>query len=117
MTPQANVVLEEQRRVVVARLSGEIDVTNRDEVYATLDRAVTNTALGLVVDLSEIGYFDSAAVHLLFDVRTQLQRHRQGLRIVVPPDTFIRRVLQIVNLDAEVGLDETVAEALSKLHR
>ena len=101
--------------VIVARLTGEIDLSNAAEVGDQLAGAVPNTALGLVIDLTGTAYLDSSGVHLLFDLGERLQRRQQQLRIVVPEGGPIRRVLRIVELDATVPVVQSVDEAVEQI--
>jgi anti-sigma B factor antagonist len=112
MMSLARLALQEHQHIVVARLDGEVDVGNARELYDRLADAMTSDVPGLVVDLSGVAYLDSAGVGLLFALAKQLQRHERELRIVVPDDSPIRRVLLIVNMDTHVPLHATVAEAL-----
>ena len=101
--------------VIVARLSGEIDLSNASEVGETLSAAVPNTALGLVIDLTATSYLDSSGVHLLFDLAERLQRRQQRLRVVVPEGGPIRRVLRIVELDDTVPVLASLDEAVEQI--
>jgi anti-anti-sigma factor len=101
--------------VVVARLTGEIDLSNASEVGETLSAAVPNTALGLVIDLTATAYLDSSGVHLLFDLAERLQRRQQQLRVVVPDGAPVRRVLRIVELDESVPVTARVEDAVAAI--
>jgi len=101
--------------VIVARLTGEVDLSNAGEVSETLSAAVPNTALGLVIDLTATSYLDSSGVHLLFDLAERLQRRQQQLRVVVPQGGPIRRVLRIVELALTVPVVTTVGEAVEQI--
>jgi anti-anti-sigma factor len=101
--------------VVVARLSGEIDMSNANEVGDELSSAVPNTALGLVLDLTALTYLDSSGVHLVFDLAERLRRRQQQLRVVVPSGAPIRRVLRIVELDDSVPVLASVDEAIEEI--
>jgi anti-anti-sigma factor len=101
--------------VVVARLTGEIDLSNASEVGETLSAAVPNTALGLVIDLTATAYLDSSGVHLLFDLAERLQRRQQQLRVVVPEGAPVRRVLRIVELDESVPVTASVEDAVAAI--
>jgi anti-anti-sigma factor len=100
--------------VIVARLSGEVDLSNASEVGDQLSTGVPNTALGLVLDLTATTYLDSSGVHLVFDLAERLRTRQQQLRVVVPAGAPIRRVLRIVELDESVpvmaGVDEAIAD-------
>jgi anti-anti-sigma factor len=101
--------------VVVARLSGEIDMSNANEVGDELSSAVPNTALGLVLDLTALTYLDSSGVHLVFDLAERLRRRQQQLRVVVPAGAPIRRVLRIVELDDSVPVLASVDDAIEEI--
>jgi anti-anti-sigma factor len=101
--------------VVVARLSGEIDLSNATEVGDELGASVPNTALGLVLDLTATTYLDSSGVHLIFDLAERLRTRQQQLRIVVPAGAPIRRVLRIVELGDTVPVLASVEEAVESI--
>jgi anti-sigma B factor antagonist len=101
--------------VVVARVSGEIDLSNASEVGDKLRAAVPNTALGLVIDLTATAYLDSSGIHLVFNLAERLQRRQQQLRVVVPEDAPVRRVLRIVELDEVVPVLASVDDAVAQI--
>jgi anti-anti-sigma factor len=101
--------------VVVARLSGEIDLSNAAQVGEDLGTRVPNSALGLVIDLTATEYLDSSGVHLVFDLAERLQRRQQQLRVVVPEGAPIRRVLRIVELHRAVPVLASVDEAVAQI--
>ena len=101
--------------VVVARLRGEIDLSNARDVGDQLSAAIPNSALGLVIDLTATDYLDSSGVHLLFDLGERLGRRQQQLRVVVPEGAPIRRVLRIVELDESVPVMAAVDDALASI--
>ena len=101
--------------VVVARLSGEVDLSNAAEVGDQLAAGVPNSALGLVLDLTATTYLDSSGVHLVFDLAERLRTRQQQLRIVVPTGAPIRRVLRIVELGDTVPVLATVDEAVEAI--
>ena len=84
----------------VARLSGDIDLSNVDHLAKGLDAAVANHALGLVVDLSAVTYIDSTGVRLLFRLARRLRDRQQALHLVVPEGAKIRRILELSGLQA-----------------
>ncbi|MEA2412154.1 MAG: hypothetical protein QOC77_2715 [Thermoleophilaceae bacterium] len=101
--------------VIVARLSGEVDLSNASEVGEELRTAVPNSALGLVLDLAATTYLDSSGVHLVFDLAERLRKRQQQLRIAVPAGAPIRRVLKIVELDDSVPVMAAVDEAIADI--
>jgi anti-anti-sigma factor len=101
--------------VVVARLSGEVDLSNAGTVGDELTAAVPNRALGLVLDLSETTYLDSSGVSLVFDLADRLRRRQQQLRLVAPAQAPLRRVLRIVDPSGALPLVESVDAAVAQV--
>ena len=102
--------------VVVAGLSGEIDLSNAKLIGARAAGALANDAVGLVLDLSETTYLDSSGVHLVFDLAERLTSRQQRLVLVVPEGSRIRRVLDLVNVEAlvPVATDRGTAMAAAR---
>jgi anti-sigma B factor antagonist len=100
---------------VVARISGEIDISNVGAVKRKLTDAVTSAARGLVVDISGTTYLDSSGVYLLFDLHRALEGRQQQLCVVAPPTTPSTRVLLITGFDHIVPVTSTVEEAMEKV--
>jgi anti-anti-sigma factor len=112
LTTPAEIAVERRGGVVVARVGGEVDMTNATYVRDELLRSIPNDALGLVVDLGDCRYLDSAAIEVLFDLARRLGRRRQDLRLAVPPSSPLRRVLILTEISSAApmhdGLDEAV---------
>ena len=113
MTTSAEIAVEREGAMVVARLSGEVDMTNAGYIRDELTRTVPNEALGLVIDLTGTRYLDSAAVELLFELARKLRRRRQQLRIALPRSSPLRRVLVLTDVSSAAPVHDTVEEALS----
>jgi anti-sigma B factor antagonist len=113
VTTSAQVVVERHGEAVVARLTGEVDMTNAGYVGDELRESVPNDAAALVVDLSETGYIDSAAIGLLFELARRLTRRRQDLRLVVPEGSPLQRVLEITEIQTAAPIHQSVDSALA----
>jgi anti-sigma B factor antagonist len=111
----ADLTLETVGEIVVARLDGEIDISNAAEIGEALSRAVFNEALGLLIDLSEVDYLDSAAIQVIFELRERLEMRRQRIRLVIAPDSPIAETLRVSDVPAAVGADETPEAALRSM--
>src|SRR4051794_11224262 len=99
----------------VARLAGEVDASNAPGFTAQLKEGVPNSAIGLVLDLSETTYIDSSGLHLIFDLADALRRRQQTLQLVVRPETFVGDVLSAVGLAGIAQRHASVPEALGAL--
>jgi anti-anti-sigma factor len=108
----ATLRLELGTNAPVARLVGEVDASNAPGFTTQLKDAVPNTAIGLVLDLSETTYIDSSGIHLIFDLADALRRRQQTLQLVAPPDTFVADVLGAVSLAGAAGVSPTLAAAM-----
>ena len=82
----------------VARLTGAVDLSNVEVIGARLEAAVSNRAQGLVLDLSGVTYLDSTGLRLVYRLARQLGDRQQRLRLVVPEDSRILRVLTLAGV-------------------
>ena len=104
-----------QDDVIVALLSGEIDLANTPVVATRVLEAVPNDAVGLVVDLSAVRYIDSVGIRMLFTFIRSLHAARQGIAISVPDESPVRRLLKITHLDEATVFRPSVDEAIVAL--
>jgi anti-anti-sigma factor len=111
----ADVQFEEHAGSPVARIRGEIDMSNVDDVTLTLQKAVVQTAAGLVIDFSQTEYLDSAGLHFIFDLGKRLRDRGQRLYLVVPGGSPVAAVLDIVSVDSLAPRCETLEHALERL--
>jgi anti-sigma B factor antagonist len=107
--------IESRDRLVVARLDGEIDLSNAVELGAAITSRVPNDALGLVIDLTRVDYLDSAGIHVLFELRDRLRTRGQEIRLVVPEDADIFEALRVAFLPAAVAAFQSVDAAAESI--
>ena len=115
MDELARIEIDQTHRGVVARISGEIDISNVGAIKRRLTDAVTSSAPGLVVDISGTTYLDSSGVYLLFELARALEGRQQRMCVVAPPTTPSTRVLLITGFDHIVPVTNTVEEAIEKV--
>ena len=108
---------EEQDGVVVAHVTGEVDLANSAKLGRALARAIPNDAVGVVIDLSATTYLDSSGVSLVFDLVERLHSRRQLVRVALPEDAPLRRVLRVVNLEAVVPIVVTAEAGAEEIRR
>jgi anti-sigma B factor antagonist len=110
------VTIEASGDVAVARLRGEIDLSNAENVLERiLEGAVNQPGPGLVVDLSQTRYIDSAGIRALFELAERLEALGKRVRVVVPEDASIRRVIELAGAQEVLDVDTTPAAALAAL--
>jgi anti-anti-sigma factor len=112
MKQLARIVHSTHDGLPVARIEGEVDITNAQSVGDRLRALVTNRSVGLIVDLGPTTYLDSSGITLLFGLSDELRRRQQQLHVVVPEGAPIARVLEITGLDQIVPTHATVEDAL-----
>jgi anti-anti-sigma factor len=110
----ADIVLDRRDGSVVARLSGEVDMSNASYVRDQLLTSMPNEALALVLDITGCRYLDSAAIEVLFEVSRRLARRRQELRLVMPADSPLKRVIELTEVHTAAPVFESLEDALTE---
>ena len=110
-----HVELDHSDSIGIARLSGDVDITQAAVLREQLLGAVRNDDLGLVVDLTDARYVDSVGVSLLFELAERLSGRQLRFAVVVPKEGLVERVLTIVDLDSVAEVHRDVDEALAAL--
>ena len=111
----SSVDLQHHDGIPVARLVGEVDLTRAPSIRVGLLRAVTNQDHGLVLDLRDTTYLDSAGVNVIFELAERLSARQQRLAAVVPDRAIIERVLELVNLRSILESHHTLDGALASI--
>ena len=110
----ADVRFSDQGQVVVARLTGEIDLSNAQNIENAIAHATPNHALGLILDVSALDHLDSAGIHLIYKLREKFRARGQSLRLVIPPQSPANDALRLAgvadNIDTDTTLDAAMAE-------
>jgi len=104
--------IEERGDVVIARVSGELDIAGATSTGERIQEAVPTSARALVVDFSELDFIDSSGIAMLFGLARRLGSRRQELRVVARDGGPVARVLQIVEFDRAAPVHESLGEAL-----
>jgi len=113
MTELATVSIEPSGRTIVAHLRGEVDLSNARDLGARILEAVPNDACGLILDLAETRYLDSAGVRVVFDVAARLRHRGQELAIAAAPGTPVRRILELTEVAQVAKLHSDEASAVA----
>jgi anti-sigma B factor antagonist len=109
----ASVEIERLDEVEVVRVTGEIDASNANAIQRKILESVGNEGVGLVIDLMQTGYVDSAGIRILFDVGERLQVRGMEMRLAVSPGSFLADVLETVRIAERFAVDSTVASAVA----
>ncbi len=111
----ADVQLTVGQEAVVARLTGEIDMSNAAELRTVITDATPNTVLGVVLDLSDVDYIDSAGIQLLYRLGESLRARGQALRLVIPTGSTVEATLRLAGIGRHVDVVEAVDDGLAAL--
>jgi anti-anti-sigma factor len=112
MSDLTQVEIEHRDAVVVARLTGELDISVAESTGRKIAEAVPSSARGVVVDMSGLDFMDSSGVSMLFALARQVGSHRQQMCVVAPTGRPVSRVLQIVEFDRAAPVREDVDAAI-----
>jgi anti-anti-sigma factor len=107
--------IDERGEVVVARVTGELDIAGSARTGDRIAEAVPLSALGLVVDLMELEFVDSSGVAMLFGLARRLGSRRQKLCVAAPPGGPVWRVLEIVEFERAAPVHSDLETALADL--
>ena len=106
--------------VPVMTTPAQIDITTAGRLWAVLV-AATERYRTLVVDMTRTRFCDSAAIHALVAARQRVLAEGGELRLVVPADGTVQRVLTLLGVDrfipCSASLEEAVAAAFDGAHR
>jgi anti-anti-sigma factor len=105
------VIVEHLADRSIARVVGEVDAANVDQMEAELRAAAGATAGPLVIDLSGVSYLDSAGIRALFVAAREAGKREIGVQLVVPPSSSLIRLLEVTGFTDSVpvfgSLEET----------
>lgn len=99
-------------RIVIAHVTGEIDMSNAADLRGAITEATPNDALGVVLDLSEVDYVDSAGIHLLYRLGESLRNRGQTLRVVIPTRSAASDALRLAGIKRHVDVVEELDEGV-----
>jgi anti-sigma B factor antagonist len=102
--------------ITVVELTGEFDVSNARHVIDHAQR-VLDTGRGLIVDLSEATFIDSAIVHALFAVNEAAGSKGRQFVLQVGSQPAVERILSITKLDRSLACAPSRDEAIALINR
>jgi anti-sigma B factor antagonist len=113
-TPVSRIEIEAHSAAVsIVTLRGEHDLHSWSEV--TLAFANASQRPRVVVDLSACTFLDSSMLTALLVAAKELRKRGGALTVVIPRRSAIRRIFEVMNVDALVAIHETRAAALAEM--
>jgi anti-anti-sigma factor len=89
-------------RIVV---SGEIDLSNADDVENDVADAIPNHVTSASIDLTDVHYIDSVGMRVFFNLVARLRTAQIALKIIAPTSSPARRIVDISGLTAVVTVE------------
>lgn len=87
-------------RVLIV-ITGEIDLSNADELRAKLS-AETADQTSVDMDLSRVEFMDSQGIRLLMELNQTLDSSGGQLRVAAPKDSIVGEILQLTQTNSVV---------------
>jgi anti-sigma B factor antagonist len=103
--------IAEDAAAVVVRAAGEIDLASEEDFATALGRALAGHAPVILVDLSEVTFLGSAALHVLLEANRETEKQHRAFR-VAHGGSFAARVLDVAGLDQVLAVFHTIEQAL-----
>lgn len=110
--PLADARFEREDGIVIAVLTGEVDMSNAASVRLLISESVTPDDDAVVVDLSDLSFMDSAGLHSMVELGAVLDERRQQLLLCVPHGSPMRRAIEIIGLPRAVSVHPSRGEAI-----
>lgn len=111
--PLVDATVSRLRGHVLLRFTGEIDLSNTDQVERQV-LAEVSAGSPVVLDLGGLTYLDSAGLHLLYRLRHGVGA-RNGLVVVAPQGCRARTVVDLAGVAEGLGVVESVVAALDQV--
>jgi anti-anti-sigma factor len=101
--------------ILVVSVTGEVDMSNAENVGSAVVAAIPADVRGVVLDLSRVEYLDSAGVFVIQGVRQTLLARDQAFALVAPAASPASATLRIAGVSRDAQTADTVDEALQTL--
>jgi anti-anti-sigma factor len=112
MSELATVTVERRDEATLARVAGELDMSNAETVRERLLEAAGERG-PLILDFTAVEYLDSAWIAAMDRLARAVPAERGGLRLVCPPGAPSRRALEVTGVGQVLPLHDSVEEALA----
>jgi anti-anti-sigma factor len=105
--------IEERGEIVVAHVTGELDIAEAEVTGERVSEALPSEARGLVVDFTRLEFIDSSGIAMLFQLVRQVSARRQELHVAAAPGGPVARVLEIVEFTQAAPVHDDVEAAVA----
>lgn len=98
-------------KVVVIRLQDRIDAFNSPELRRHIEALLAEGNTHLVVDLTEVTFFDSAALAVLVSAVKRSRQAGGDVKLVWPKAEAAQRIIRLTKFDKVFVITDTAEEA------
>ncbi len=91
---------------------GDIDMANATTLEDAALESLQNADSGLVIDLTDVSYVDSAGIRTLLSLRRLLAHRQQKMFIVLPERSVLRKALEVGGVSAVVPIHPSTDDTL-----
>jgi len=109
----ASVHTEIEQNVQVVVVSGEIDMATAPLLSHELTNVIETQQGPVVLDLCEVGYFDSSGLRATLVAHRELSERGRRLLLACPPDGNLRRTFAVTGLGQVLSLHPNRRAALA----
>ena len=92
-----------ENKFTTVRVSGNVEIRDVIKVRTAIEEALSRSPNGLIIDLSDVDYIDSAGVSALVFAYRQLVKGGGKLAVIAVRGN-VKKVLSITRLDALPGM-------------
>lgn len=101
---QAAVTVERRSDAVLIAITGEIDLANSGTVEQEIAEGLGDGVRAVTVDLTGLGYIDSAGLWILFRLGASLTAAGITGEVVVAGDGAVRRMVETAGVSAAIAV-------------
>jgi anti-anti-sigma factor len=111
MSELADIAVRDEDDLRVVAVAGEFVASNAAVLRGAALAGFANAAHGMIFDLRELTYVDSAGIALVFEAAERLRRRGQEMALVVAKGAVFRRALEVTEIDAVTPILPTLEAA------
>jgi anti-anti-sigma factor len=105
---QADVIIDTAGDRAMARVSGEVDLSNADAVGTSLTELLASAGPGMVVDLSEVEFLDSSGLRMLLVLGSTAKENDQDFHLVVGEGSFVAHLMEVTRVKDILAVHPTL---------
>ncbi|HEY3297956.1 MAG TPA: STAS domain-containing protein [Armatimonadota bacterium] len=85
------------------RVTGEVDLSNVEDLHSALQRVLIESPKGFMVDMTDLTYIDSAGIQSILSVYKKL-RPAGGIMVLVIKSGAVKDIFDLLHLDVFPGI-------------